>query len=67
MKKEDFKNRNAQDLTDILKEKRNLLRDFRFRVARGRAKNTKEGRDLKKQIAQILTEINKLEAVSNKQ
>ncbi|MEX0933920.1 MAG: 50S ribosomal protein L29 [Candidatus Paceibacterota bacterium] len=46
------------ELVKILSEKRKALRLFRFSISGGKAKNTKEGMRLKKDIAQILTERN---------
>jgi ribosomal protein L29 len=38
---------------------REALRKFQFQMAGGKAKNVREGRALKKQIARVLTEMNK--------
>ena len=46
------------ELEAILSEKRESLRKFRFGVSGSKIKNTKEGRNLRKEIAQILTAIN---------
>jgi len=53
----DFKNTTEKELSEMLLEKRNSLRDFRFRVAKGKVKNVKSGRGLRKEIAVILTEV----------
>lgn len=55
--KEVFKNKPEAELRTLLKEKRSLLRDFRFKVAKGRAKNVKEGLRLRRTIARVLTEL----------
>jgi ribosomal protein L29 len=47
-----------KDLQKDLKEKRKSLRDFRFGLSGSKTRNVKEGRQLKKEIAQILTELN---------
>ncbi len=57
MTKEDLKNKTEAELMALLKEKRNAMRAFRFRVSKGKAKNVKEGRELRRGIARILTEI----------
>lgn len=54
-KKENFKNGTKDELSTRLKEKRGLLRDFRFKIAKGKAKDNKEGKRIKKDIARILT------------
>ena len=48
-----------EDLMKELTEKREALRTFRFGEAGSRTRNVREGRNLRKSIAQILTEIKK--------
>lgn len=50
--------KNDKELEKALAEKQKSLRLFRFGVAGSKIKNIKEGRNLRKKIAQILTEIN---------
>ena len=57
-KKIDLKNKSDKDLQKELSEKRESVRSFRFGIAGSKVRNVKEGRNTKKQIAQILTEIN---------
>ncbi len=45
------------ELEDTLTEKREALRKFRFGVSGSKIKNTKEGHNLRKEIARILTVI----------
>lgn len=59
MKRENLAEKNEKEVVGLISEKRNLLRDFRFRAVKGRAKNVKEGRALRKEIARLLTEIAK--------
>ncbi len=59
MKYQDLAKKNNDDLNKSLKEKKEALRNFRFGIAGGKTRNTKEGRDLKKEIARILTELRK--------
>ena len=54
----DLKNKNKTDLSKMLTEKRNALRDFRFGIAGSKVRNVKEGKTLKKDIARILTKLN---------
>ena len=42
----------------MLKEKREALRVFNFALSGGKVKNMKEGGNLKKEIARIMTAIN---------
>lgn len=59
MKRENLAEKKEKEIVGLISEKRNLLRDFRFRAVKGRAKNVKEGRALRKEIARLLTEIAK--------
>lgn len=45
------------DLEKLLSEKREALRVFRFGVSGSKIKNVKEGANLKKDAARILTEM----------
>ncbi len=57
-KKIDLKNKSDKDLKKDLKDKRESVKNFRFGIAGSKVRNVKEGRDTKRQIAQILTETN---------
>ena len=50
-----------KELYKILTENREKLRDFRFRSTGTKIKNIKEGANLKKNIARVLTEMRKRE------
>lgn len=52
-------NKTEKELTQLLKDKREALRTFRFAMAGSKTKNLREGRGLRKEIAQILTLLNK--------
>jgi ribosomal protein L29 len=52
-------NKTEKELIGLLKEKREALRVFRFAMSGGKTKNLKEGAHLKKEIAQIMTVLNK--------
>ncbi len=54
----EFKNKSKEELKKALTEKRHGLHTFRFSLAGGKAKNVKEGRTLRKDIARILTAMN---------
>lgn len=54
----DIKSKNEKELTKIVNEHREKLRNFRFGIAGSKVRNVKEGKNLKREIAQILTEIN---------
>lgn len=54
-----IKEKNDGDLEKLLFENKKALRLFTFSFAGGKVKNTKEKRGMRKQIAQILTEMNR--------
>lgn len=54
----DFKKKSVKDLEKIVREKREELREFRFKNIGSRTRNVKEGRNTRKELAQILTELN---------
>lgn len=53
----DFKNKNEKDLRKMLNEKREALRSFRFGIAGSKGRDVKEGRNTRREIARILTEL----------
>jgi ribosomal protein L29 len=53
----DLKTVSLPDLANLVSEKEEALRAFRFGVAGSKVKNVKEGSKLKKGIARVLTEI----------
>lgn len=59
MKKTKYNGKSKEDLVKALYEKRDSLRSFRFGEAGSKTRNVKEGTTLKKDIARILTELNK--------
>jgi len=59
MKIAELKNKEKDELVKILKDKKEVLRNFRFGLAGSKTRNVKEGRLLKKDIARILTMLNK--------
>jgi ribosomal protein L29 len=59
MKKTSYTGKNKEDLVKALYEKREALRAFRFGEAGSKTRNVKEGALLKKEIARIMTELNK--------
>ncbi|NBV77450.1 50S ribosomal protein L29 [bacterium] len=55
----DLANLDTLALKKMLADKQEALRMFRFGGAGGRARDTREGRTLRKEIAQILTALNR--------
>ncbi|HUO50684.1 MAG TPA: 50S ribosomal protein L29 [Candidatus Paceibacterota bacterium] len=54
----DIKTQDTQELQRTIAEKREALRAFRFGAAGSRSRNVREGRELRKEIARLLTEVN---------
>jgi len=59
MKKTDFKTKSEDELKKLLTEKREALSKFRFGISGSRTKNVKEGKNTRRDIARILTILNK--------
>jgi len=51
----EYKDKESKDLEKELLAKRKSLQEFRFGMAGSKTKNVKEGSNLKKDIAKILT------------
>lgn len=63
----DFSKRTPEELRAFVAEKREALRVFRFGASGSRARNVREGREMRKDIARALTELRKREvAISTK-
>ena len=52
----DLKQQSVEQLDSAVREKREALRVFRFGGAGSRSRNVREGRDLRREIARLLTE-----------
>lgn len=61
----DFKKQSIKDLEKMIRDKREALRAFRFKSAGSRTRNVREGRTLRHEIAQTLTELNRRSNVEN--
>ena len=53
---EDYSKKNDKDLDKFLVERREDLRGFRFGIAGSKIRDVKTGKNLRKDIARILTE-----------
>lgn len=62
----DFSTQSDQDLRNAIAEKLEALRVFRFGGAGSRTRNVREGRGLKKHIAQMQTELRARELAAEK-
>jgi len=54
-----YESKNEKDLVKEVFEKQKALRDFRFGIAGSKARNVREGRGLRREIARVLTELHK--------
>ncbi len=54
----ELKEKSEKELEKMLKETREELRKFRFSQVGSSTRNVKQGQELRKKIARILTEIN---------
>ena len=63
---DDVKTQSTERLLVAVKEKREALRVFRFGGAGSRTRNVREGRNLRREVAQILTEIKSRDVVKGK-
>lgn len=55
----DIKTKSKGELQKLLIEKREALMEFRFKLSSGKVKDMKEGKNLGRDIAKILTRLNK--------
>ncbi len=58
MQPEKLREKKEEELKNLLSEKRDKLQEVKFNLSSGRVKNVKEARNLKKDIARILTILN---------
>ena len=65
-KKTDYKNKDQRELGKLLKERKEALSTFRFHLAGSKVRNLKEGRAIRKDIARIMTELNRKPQIANK-
>ena len=64
MKKLDLKTKSEAELKKLLTEKREALSKFKFGISGSRTKNVKEGKNTRRDIARILTNLNNGKQVS---
>jgi large subunit ribosomal protein L29 len=55
MRIKELREKTEIELKHLLRDKVEALRKFRFEMGHGKVKNAKEGREIKKDIARILT------------
>lgn len=57
MRMDELKKKSTDELQKMVADKREGLRAFRFGSAGSRSKNVREGRTLRREIAQVMTEL----------
>ncbi|MFA7309989.1 MAG: 50S ribosomal protein L29 [Candidatus Paceibacterota bacterium] len=62
----DLKKKDVAEMVKTLADKREALRTFRFGAEGSRSRNVREGRTIRKEIAQLLTELRVREIDSQK-
>jgi len=55
MKISELRKKSKEDLEKLVQEKQGALKTFRFGISGSKIKNVKEGRNLRKDIAQVKT------------
>jgi len=60
MKKTSYKDKSREDLIKALGERREALRKVRFGSTGSKTRNVKGGASMRKDIARIMTELNKI-------
>lgn len=53
----EYKNKTEKEIMNLLNEKREALRNFRFSLSGGKSRNVREGRNTRKEVARLMTEI----------
>ena len=62
----DYSKQDVPELRKIIADKRESLRTFRFGGAGSRTRNVREGRELRREIARMMTELRAREIASTK-
>lgn len=55
IKTKELRQKEENELKTLIKKKRSELLDFKFKLNKGKTKNVKEGKNIRKEIARILT------------
>jgi ribosomal protein L29 len=54
----EIQGKTKKELIKVLSEKRDALQAFRYELSSGKVKDVKKGRNIRKDIARIMTELN---------
>lgn len=53
----EYKNKTEKEIVGLLNDKREALRNYRFAISGSKTRNVREGRNARKEIARLLTEL----------
>ncbi len=53
----EYKNKTEKEVSNLLNEKKGVLSNFRFAISGSKTRNVREGRNTRKEIARLMTEI----------
>jgi ribosomal protein L29 len=62
----ELEKKTTDDLMKALAEKREVLRSFRFAKEGSKTRNVREGRNVRREIARVMTELNKKAKMATK-
>jgi len=53
----EYKNKTEKEIVKLLNDKREALRNYRFAISGSKTRNVREGRNTRKEIARLMTEL----------
>ena len=53
----DYKNKTEKEIAKLIDEKKESLRGYRFAISGSKTRNVREGRNTRKEIARLMTEL----------
>jgi len=53
----EYKNKTEKEIVKLLNDKREALKNYRFAVSGSKTRNVRDGRNTRKEIARLMTEL----------
>ena len=53
----EYKNKTEKEIIGLLNDEREALRNYRFAISGSKTRNVREGRNTRKEIARLMTEL----------
>jgi len=53
----EYKNKTEKEIVKLLNDKREALKNYRFAISGSKTRNVREGRNTRKEIARLMTEL----------